>query len=289
MQRRLYDVMRYVGHYGWWQAISLIYTIGLGCAAIGDDLSSVTVPLLRWRALVLCGFAYSGVFAVGWAIGLMRMINRDVFHLHFESRVTSANKRLLLASTRVLDAPLERMKIANSVWYQTAAISGMQLFYYVAMFLVYGMASTYSVFIYTYTDDSNVDSIQNAIDQGYSKGAEFMSYAVHKKISMLVWLQIAMLVSVCLSLACALLARFEAKNKVLENVIETYNFETFVKPMTETELEDYKAELENRNRTSKDPNSTEASTKKRAARTSSQSANGGPKFTALQEISSPKE
>lgn len=235
-RRVAYRVLQYVGWYGWWQMISLIYTIGLGCAAIGDDLSSVTVPLLRWRALVLCGFVYSGVFATGWAICLMRMISRDTFHFEFSSRVDVRDKKAL--ADGAYDTSTATKHELSSIWTRTAAITGMQVFYYVAMFLVYGMASTYSVFIYTYTDDANVDGLQHAIDQGYSKGAQFMTYAVHKKISMLVWLQIAMLVSICLSASSAMLARFTVRSDKTEQKVRKYNALTFMDPHTKESLAD---------------------------------------------------
>lgn len=238
-RRVAYRVLQKVGWYGWWQMISLIYTIGLGCAAIGDDLSSVTVPLLRWRALVLCGFVYSGVFATGWAICLMRMISRDTFRTQFTDRVDATDKRAMVKGA--YDSSTALGHELSSIWTRTAAITGMQLFYYVAMFLVYGMASTYSVFIYTYTDDANVDGLQHAIDQGYSKGAQFMTYAVHKKISMLVWLQIAMLVSICLSASSAMLARFTVRSSETEQKVVKYNALAFMEPHTKESTADVAA------------------------------------------------
>ena len=228
-----YSIWSKVGWYGWWQLISVLYSIGLGCAAIGDDMSSVTVPILRWRALVLCGFVYSGVFALGWMVVVIRMLSREEFRENWRGKISKAESVGLLDGMTA-DKESAQRAMLRTIWDRTAAMTGMQLLYHATMFLVYGMASTYIVFLYSYTDDSNVPRIQDAIDQGYSKGPQFMTYAVHKKISMLVWLQIGMLCSVVMLLHTVLVARFSTHHEKIERLVDKYNLEAFLAPVEVT-------------------------------------------------------
>jgi hypothetical protein len=235
-KRIAYLIWSNIGWYGWWQLISVIYTIGLGCAAIGDDLSTVIVPLLRWRALVLCGFVYSGVFALGWMLVVARMISREKFDNNWKSKVPSKESEGLVKN--VIDPSAGQRAVRSTIWDRTAALTGVQLCYHTMMFLIYGMASTYIVFLYSYTDESGVLRIQDAIDKGYSKGAMFMTYAVHKKISMLVWLQLGMIFSVLCLLYTALLIRFSTHRDEIERLVHLYNLETFLAPIEDDDEDD---------------------------------------------------
>lgn len=230
-QERFYTVWKTATSYAMWQGTHFMFAMGIAAASLSDDLATETVPLLRWRALVLFMLAYSAIFSLIWFTAVVRMVHPDDFKTYWTTRLTATEQKNLVKDPS-LDKDSATRAVAMSVWRRTALITSVQVIYYSTMTLMYGIAAMYIVFVYKYTDDSAVPSIQTAIDKGYSKGPEFMSFAVHKKISMLVWLQHAFVFSFFSGLIAIVLSLYtrpglDKEQKPIQNSVDTYNKRTF--------------------------------------------------------------